>query len=152
MPPQTPLKWEQGKEWQWKSEIWEKKEAGTDTEPRVHLLWAAVLQQGLNEDVQIFFRGLFSELLLRWRKGGGREGEREIIRSSPGRGKLCCSQRTERLQGRFPSAKGSIPSAPQIRWWKRLLRIRYITMENGCSIQGLAAVRRWEIMITDNGW
>lgn len=35
-----------------------------DTEPRVHLLWAAVLQQGLNQDVQIFFRGLLSELLL----------------------------------------------------------------------------------------
>lgn len=36
----------------------------TDTEPRVHLLRAAVLQQRLNQDIQIFFRGLLSELLL----------------------------------------------------------------------------------------
>lgn len=38
--------------------------AETSTEPCVHLLRAAVLQQGLNQDILIFFRGLFSELLL----------------------------------------------------------------------------------------
>lgn len=35
-----------------------------DTEPRVHLLRAAVLQQRLNQDVQISFRSLLGELLL----------------------------------------------------------------------------------------
>lgn len=45
------------------------------TEPRVHLLRAAVLQQGLNQDVQVLFRRLLGELLLTRQTGGERRGE-----------------------------------------------------------------------------
>lgn len=45
------------------------------TEPCVHLLRAAVLQQGLNQDVQVFFRRLLGELLLTRQTGGERRGE-----------------------------------------------------------------------------
>ena len=62
---------EQGKE-----TFRECEEERTDTEPRVHLLRAAVLQQRLNQDIQIFFRGLLSELLLTRRtQGEGRATE-----------------------------------------------------------------------------
>lgn len=58
------------------------------TEPSVHLLRAAVLQQGLNQDVQVFFWRLSSELLLARQTGferqddeaaaaNGREGVKE---------------------------------------------------------------------------
>lgn len=48
-----------------------------------------MLQQGLDEDVQIFFGGLFSELLLRRRRREGRRKERssEATKQLAGRGK-----------------------------------------------------------------
>ena len=58
----------------------EEEEERSDTEPRVHLLWAAVLQQGLNQDIQIFFRGLLSELLLTWQTDEEGRGTRGMKR------------------------------------------------------------------------
>lgn len=70
--------------------MWEdkKKKERTDTEPRVHLLWVAVLQQGLNQDIQIFFRGLLGELLLTWQtKEDGIEMEDKRERDKQGGGR-----------------------------------------------------------------
>lgn len=71
------------------------------TEPGVHLLGAAVLQQRLDQDVQVFFRGLFSELLLRPKRretggvGWGLEGGKRDHQKQQRRGQ----KKQQRPQG-----------------------------------------------------